>query len=197
MSNAHPHPWPRLSETLPGVARPDQCQAGGPVCTTPCDLTHWRECDEDDVPGPVVVTLCQPCADRIVEKHPRLYHQLGDNEPYPAAMLLCLDCRHRDGGECTHPDLKCRGGPGLEIVAPRPSRFHVCRSPRRLSGWVTTWPGPAKACAGREANETLLAPYPAPSAGPADSSCPCGAMLLSSGPACPFCGGHPRPGGVP
>jgi hypothetical protein len=161
-----PRPWPRLSAELPEPVRPDACQA----CASPADLTRWRECDDDDTPGPVVVTLCQPCADRLVERHPRLYVELAPHEPFPGAMPLCGDCRHRDGGQCIHPDLTWHGGPGLHIVAPKPRDIHICSRGRghgRGCRTIRTWPGPARDCAGRDGGPISTGPAPEPPRPPA------------------------------
>lgn len=157
MPKAPPKPWPKLSESLRSFpARPDQCRA----CGCPADLTHWRECDEDDAPGPVVVTLCQPCADRIVGPHPRLYVELAHREPFPASMLLCLNCRHRDGGRCACPMARFNGGPGMKIDAPSHTIFFKLSVPGE-SG-PRTFYGESTACAGREASDAVLMPFPGP-----------------------------------
>jgi hypothetical protein len=138
--------WPKLSETLPGPVTPDRCQS----CGAWGDTDRWREHDEHDQPTPVVVVLCRPCSDKIIEPHPRLYARLQGNEPHAGAMPLCLDCQHRDGTRCAHPGARANGGPGIEIYIKQPYRVHVCRSPRRLSGWETLWPAPAQGCSGKE-----------------------------------------------
>lgn len=149
MSKNIPKPWPRLTETLTGPKSPDACQACG-ANRSPGDLalTHWLECDDNDQKEPKLVVLCKPCADRLIEPHPRLYHQLSTHEPFPGGMELCLACKHRDGVRCTNPDAQINGGPGLKIKAPG-SYAHVCRTPRRLSGWAYLG-GPATECSGRE-----------------------------------------------
>lgn len=139
--------WPKLSKQLDGPRHPGRCQGCG---TEGPGLSRWREHDANDSPTPVVVVLCKRCEDERIEKHPRLYARLSENEPAPGSMGLCADCRHRDGTACAHPDLKANGGPGLMLTIPQPTRVHVCRSPRRLSGWLTIWPHEPRACAGRE-----------------------------------------------
>lgn len=146
--------WPKLSETLAGPKSPDRCQSCSnfglsesfPVGGSP--LQRWREHDKADKPTPTVVVLCGTCADRIIESHPRLYAQLDRNEPYPGVMGLCVDCKHRQGVSC--PLAKFVGGPGVTIIGPKPTTAHVQRSPRRLSGWIEIWPGPARDCDRRE-----------------------------------------------
>ncbi len=100
--------------------------------------------------GEAARVLCLACSMRLIDKHPRLYAGLDPNEPAPGCMAICLDCRHRDGTRCANPAAKINGGPGVEIFIAKPSRMHVCRSPRRLSGWVTSWKSPARDCTGKE-----------------------------------------------
>lgn len=153
--------WPKLSETLTRPKSPDCCQAcgdlspppapeGNPLARLPAGvlMRRWRECDGADRPTPVVVVLCQTCSESLVEKHPRLYVELGKCEPDPGSMPMCLACRHRDGTACRMA-LK-HGGPGLELMVPEPANVHVCRVPRSASGWVKIWPAWPAACDRRE-----------------------------------------------
>lgn len=135
--------WPRLSRTLTGPKVPDQCQN----CGGPADLGVWREHDEDDKPGPIVVVLCLECSDRLIVPHPRLYGELDRNEPWPGVMTLCINCAHRAGVTC--PRAKVNGGPGMMITAPNAQRFHVSRSPRSQSGFIRYWPSRATECSER------------------------------------------------
>lgn len=137
---------PRLSESLPGERRPDRCQA----CGSPCDLALWREHDEQDRPEAIVVNLCDRCSRKLIEPHPRLYEELARNAPWPGAIGICTACVHRDGLRCAHPDAKANGGIGVALTIARPHQVHLCRSPRRLSGWVKLWPAPAEDCRQRE-----------------------------------------------
>ena len=146
--------WPRLTDDLVGPRSPDRCQG----CGAYARLTRWQEHDDADKPEPRVVVLCERCSGRLIEPHPRLYAALDPDAPVPGAMPLCLDCRFRAGVRCLHPDLKANGGPGLEIL-PLPLRVLVCRSPRRLSGWETIYPGPPLACQGRETSRVVHDPH--------------------------------------
>jgi hypothetical protein len=150
-----------LSETLPFDPHPARCQSCGIPGTR--DLRRWRECDPEDLPTAVVVVLCGPCEKRLIEPHPRLYIQLQMNEPAPGCMGICCHCINRRGTACGHYRAKANGGPGVELTYPQPTAMHVCRSPRRLSGIVTIWPGKVTACDGREVLQ-LDAPTPAPEA---------------------------------
>ena len=96
-----------------------------------------------------IVVLCKPCADRIIEPHPRLYREMQANHPMPGAMLICEDCPSRAGMQCTSPVAAFNGGRGLEYE-PKGQMIHVCRSPRRQSGWVYLSDGPVTKCSGKE-----------------------------------------------
>jgi hypothetical protein len=136
--------WPKLSETLPRT-EPGACQQ----CGAAERLTYWRECDDRDQKTGVFVVLCQPCADRVIEPHPRLYCETSDVTPMPGAMPICLDCGHRDGRVCLSPQARFNGGPGLQYQ-PEGQMVHLCRSPRRLSGWQYFASGPVEICSGKE-----------------------------------------------
>lgn len=142
--------WPRLSESLsfyePGVC----CKCGEPYNAD----THitWQECDDLDQPEHRYVELCRDCADKIVERHPRLYIPLEANTPAPGAVGICGDCRHRVKLRCGHPAALSNGGPGLELVSPKPARVHIYRrGGHRKSGWFDVYPGPPVACSGKGA----------------------------------------------
>ena len=114
---------PQLSEDLAGPRDPRLCQA----CGAAGDVRAWQEHDARDRPAIRIVVLCRSCSKRLIGPHPRLYRPLGVNEPFPAAMGLCLDCRFRDGVNCTHWRNKATGGPGLYpgITIAAPHRAHV------------------------------------------------------------------------
>ena len=140
--------WPKLSKTLKGPRRPNACQG----CSTCIDvrpiaeLIRWVECDDNDRETRTVVVLCQKCSDERIEKHPRLYREMSQVEPFPGAMPICMHCTHRSGLECTSEEAAINGGPGL-AYEPMPSRVHLCRVPRSKSGWV--WMGkPIESCSG-------------------------------------------------
>lgn len=136
--------WPRLSEQLTGPRDIRYCQS----CGGQGDLERWLEHDDRDVPEPIIVSLCPTCAGRLIEPHPRLYRRLMRSEPMPGAMPICLDCQYRDGTRCRSPQAAINGGPGLQYE-PMLQRVHVCRSPRRLSGWHWIG-GPVEKCSGKE-----------------------------------------------
>jgi hypothetical protein len=137
---------PRLSTDLPGERAPNVCQS----CGAREKLSRWREHDERDRPENVFVVLCARCEKKLVEPHKRLYAQIQPNEPIPGTLDLCVPCAFRDGLRCTHPDLKANGGAGLFIKIEKPIVAHLCRSPRRLSGYMRIWTKPAETCRGRK-----------------------------------------------
>lgn len=146
-----PTTWPRLSETLTGPKRPDLCQS----CGSGTDVHPWVEYDEDDRPDrpvAIIVCLCVACSDRIIEPHPRLYHRLHRWEPRPGMMALCVDCRHRSGTGCAHPDERTNGGEGLRVEYPQPGVMFVdaVRGGKRTGWHETLYTGPPTACAGRD-----------------------------------------------
>ena len=143
-------PWPKLSETLTGPKRYGTCQRCGSTDSVCC----WRECDDKDDPTDVVLFLCTPCSDHVIERHPRLY---GDgphrNAPIPGAMACCLDCIHHHDLSCKSPLLKANGGAGLPISASKPTVIHVdgrTKGGKRFGRWYEDYPSPPE-CKGREA----------------------------------------------
>lgn len=78
-------------------------------------LSRWQECDHNDRPENKVLVLCDKCSKRIIEPHPRLYHQLHANQPWPGCMAICVNCRLREGVTCKSPDAKANGGSGVLI----------------------------------------------------------------------------------
>lgn len=146
--------WPKLSETLRFEKHPESCQSCGRGTATGDKVSRHVECDHLDQPTPVIVVLCEPCAKRIIEPHPRLYLRQDDNKPIPGAMVLCSDCRHREKLRCTHPSLKANGGPGLSIRCPEPVRGFVDgRDPKtgkRTGGYFERYSSAPSACHGRE-----------------------------------------------
>jgi len=143
--------WPKLSANLPGLRRPNHCQA--------CDqFTHktlelWREHDDNDQPTPIVVCLCHACAEQIINPHPRLYSPIEKNTPVPGAMEdLCTTCVHRADLTCKNPLLKANGGQGLTIITPEPPTtgfWDGCdKSGRRTGGRLVLYSAPAIYCEG-------------------------------------------------
>lgn len=146
-----PEKWPRLSLQLKHVRDPLVCQSCGQRELPGGDgLQRWREHDDKDRPENVLVILCAACAKRLIEPHERLYDQVDRLAPWPGAMPICVDCKHRAGMHCTHRDLKSNGGPGLKLSFPKPDVMHISCRPRSKSGWHTIYRGPVSDCAGRE-----------------------------------------------
>lgn len=147
--------WPKLSEQLAGERRPDRCQKCGVHWA---EIERWREHDDHDEPTDVVIVLCRECAEAVIEKHPRLYSQVPRNAPLPGCMDLCTNCELRSGLQCTHPDLKANGGPGLAIICSKPSVAFVDGTDKsgRRRGWREVWyERPPRECAGRRGTEVL------------------------------------------
>ena len=140
---------PGLSETLTRDKCAIICQSCG-VPQVERELQRWRECDAWDQPTRTIVVLCDRCAKRLIDPHPRLYRALDLHEPAPGCMLLCVGCAHRSGNDCTHPNLKANGGSGLSLTQAEPVVMHLCVSPRSQSGFHTIYPHPVSACSGRE-----------------------------------------------
>ena len=149
--------WPRLSIDLKHARHLAVCQACGVVHNPHGRALHrWLEHDTDDQPEPVCVVLCDPCATRLIDPHPRLYRRMQHHEPLPGAMPICADCRHRADLACRNPDAAINGGPGLSYTLPPPIRAFVDRTDanvRRRGGCEAVYVGPVSGCAGKEAAE--------------------------------------------
>lgn len=126
---------PGLSVTLAGPKHPARCQScarwgDDPNCeahaidkvvrNAPIGLLRWVECDANDKPTTVVVVLCVQCSERLIEPHHRQYRQVSPSEPRPGTMLVCLNCRLRNGVMCTSPAAKANGGPGIHFTYEKP-----------------------------------------------------------------------------
>ncbi|MFL5580251.1 MAG: hypothetical protein ACJ8AO_07750 [Gemmatimonadaceae bacterium] len=153
---------PGLTETLTGPKHPLRCQSCGAEgwldhvderATPPArELRRWLECDEWDVLTPRAVVLCQRCSARLIEPHPRMYHDLPRYEPHPGAMGICVGCEWRTGVTCASPVAQINGGPGLRIEGPRPSVVHILCARRgggRPGHWRREYSGPPIGCSGR------------------------------------------------
>lgn len=150
---------PGLSETLTGPKAPDRCQACGAGPRPPrtdvdlvaqrfSPLPRWLECDAWDQKTHTVVVLCEPCGTRLIDPHPRLYHPLPADQPHPGCMPICLDCTHREGVRCTHPQAKANRGTGVMLhFRTPPAQMHLCgtRNGRRFGEWRTIY-APVEAC---------------------------------------------------
>jgi hypothetical protein len=137
---------PGLSETLTGPKHPEQCQScGGPA------TERWIECDPWDQPTHTLIVLCEDCEERLIEPHPRLYRELEHNAPWPGAMALCVNCRHREGITCRCPLARWNGGPGMAVTCAKPVVYHWCgrsKGGRRTGGVARSFAHPPTKCAG-------------------------------------------------
>jgi hypothetical protein len=140
--------WPRLTEER-GLfdPHPRRCQ----LCGGDQELDLWQEHDERDKPEGRAIILCESCSKRVIDKHPRLYARRGIFVPWPGAMALCVDCKHRRGVTC--PLTKASGGPGIEIKYPQPFKAMVdgTRGGRRVGWMQTLYNGDPTSCSGRSA----------------------------------------------
>jgi hypothetical protein len=107
-------------------------------------LDRWQECDHHDRRENRVIVLCNKCSKQIIEPHPRLYHGLQANEPFPGCMDLCVDCKLRRGVSCTAPEAKANGGPGVMITITKP--FGAMVDGANYRGPMHLWPKPPTAC---------------------------------------------------
>jgi hypothetical protein len=116
-------------------------------------LDRWQECDHHDERQARVIVLCNKCGTAVIGPHPRLYHRLATNAPWPGCMELCVDCKHRAGVACTHPRAKVNGGEGVLITIKPPVRAFVdgTHGGRKI-GWLEqTWTAPPTGCRQKEA----------------------------------------------
>jgi hypothetical protein len=130
---------PRVCQKCGGSNRPD---AGNGLMRL--SLDRWQECDHNDHREARVIVLCNKCSAAIIEPHPRLYHRLQPNDPFPGCMDLCVDCKLRSGVSCTAPEAKANGGPGVMITIQKP--FGAMVDGKNYRGPMTLWPAPATAC---------------------------------------------------
>jgi hypothetical protein len=143
----NPSQWPKLSETLPHKASPHLCQQ----CESTKDLVLWIEHDASDQPTSTLVRLCSECSETIIQLHPRLYAEAPVNAPIPGAMVLCVECVHRDGLRCRMA--KMNGGRGIEVKAAKPFVCHIDgrdKSGKRFGRWVRAYSSPPSSCTGRK-----------------------------------------------
>lgn len=143
----------RLTD-LPGEKHPQKCQLCGEfdalevIKVGQGILNRWREHDHHDRPEHRVIVLCKSCSDRVIKPHPRLYEALQPSEPFPGCMAICLECKHRSGVSCTHPDAKANGGNGVMITIEKPIMAMV--DGRKYRGPLAMWKSPASACKQKE-----------------------------------------------
>lgn len=137
---------PRLSRDLLGPKHPERCQH----CGGTEGLTRQRECDHNNKPEHIYVVLCAKCEKKFVKKHPRLYIELQPFEPAPGCMPLCVDCAHRDGTTCRHPDSAPSGGRGMALRYPKQSAPMHLYFGGGKGRWIRFYTGPVTGCRGRE-----------------------------------------------
>ena len=155
---------PKLSEQLTRPRAPGVCGSCGeielspgsyaPARAEPAPVPHrrWRECDEFDRPTATVVVLCGLCSEKLIDPHPRLYHDILGFTPFPGTCPVCSDCPHRRGLDCTRA--KLNGGPGVEMISPEPARVHIHRRGKGArSGWEEIYPGWPIDCSGKHEPE--------------------------------------------
>lgn len=155
MSKPYLNPETNRLTDMPGERNPCVCRrCGGVTGGDPTgdgkmrilrtSVDRWQECDHNDKPEDKLIVLCNKCAKEIIEQHPRLYHKLTPNNPWPGAMAICMRCMFRDGTACLHPDAKANGGPGVMLTIAKP--YHAMVDGRNYRGPLTIWPAPAEAC---------------------------------------------------
>lgn len=158
--------WARLSRDLRGERHPYICQScgiGAPIVLRedePEDngFTRWQEHDQHDRPEPIYVVLCKACAERLIEKHERLYRQLSKFEPALGCMQACAECKFRQGLHCSNPRAKENGGEGVGLKMPKPSGAFVDgvdSRGRRTGGFMHIFVGPIRECDGFEMFDNL------------------------------------------
>lgn len=137
----------RLSD-LPGIRHPECCQKCGGKASDVGELKFWIEHDHRDNPECCGIVLCEPCAKRIIDPHPRLYSRLTKWAPWPGFMALCVACIHRNGVACECPSAKANGGEGIKI------KFVIGISGyidgKDYSGPFRTYSKPPSGCTGRQ-----------------------------------------------
>lgn len=133
---------PRLSQHRGNHGRSHCALCGGSEL-----MTRWQEHDHNDRPEARCVALCKPCADKVIEKHPRLYRRLSEDEFVPGSSGVCVGCKWQVHLSCTSPKAMFNGGPepGLEF-SPRPSVGHLCRPCRTIAVECE----PVTECSGKE-----------------------------------------------
>lgn len=144
--------WPWLSEECLSAEGADPRWCG--LCGARESLVVHQEHGGQEEPLPVFVVLCEPCAARVIDAHPRLYTRLDQFAPAPGAMPLCIKCGHRAGTICTHPSSRYRGGPGVALAFPEPMGGFwdgAGKGGRRAGGQFIIYQGPVRSCAGRTA----------------------------------------------
>lgn len=151
--------WPRLSTSLNPFINVRTCQCCGNACEPYPELSGqrqqlrairlWQECDESDQPEPIVVALCDPCAEKIIEPHPRLYRRLSSlNHPIPGVTAVCPGCIFQEGSRCKCPESLANGGAGIRLKGPRPQRGFI--DGVKYRGPFEFYSEPITACTGRK-----------------------------------------------
>jgi len=98
-----------------------RCQICGFESDDKCSFRMFTECDDSDHPeydNVIVVCDNEKCR-KVIDDHPRLYQEIPWQANFPNGpgkfMLLCGDCKFRNGVKCSHPELKANGGKGLKV----------------------------------------------------------------------------------
>jgi hypothetical protein len=140
----------RLTDLI-GVLHPNVCQSCGGSSIPGFgnglmrhSLTRWQECDHRDQKENRLVVLCDKCSKRVIKPHPRLYHELTSNAPWPGCMAICVQCKLREGLTCTSPDAKANGGQGVMLTTQKPYTAMVDGTKYR--GPMVLWPSPPSDC---------------------------------------------------
>jgi hypothetical protein len=154
----------------PGEQHPLKCRMCGRTkeeCPIDRGPERWQECDHNDRPENCLIILCRVCSDKVIKPHPRLYINRANNDPWPGAMAICVDCKLRQGTACTAPEAKANGGPGVMLTVATP--IHAMVDGTKYSGPLTIWPHAPTACKQRQVQsdeeayiETLQPDYKKP-----------------------------------
>ena len=157
-------PHPRLTEAAKAYPLDSfmRCQLCGH--TSPykdiCEFQMWLECNDQDMPeeGNVLITCRQEACQKVIDDHPRGYSLVSWGQGLPGYfMLLCGDCPHRNGTNCSHPHLKINGGEGLLIEMSNPlgvGHVTVCTDDGRTRCISNMFPQPATSCEGHPRKRT-------------------------------------------
>lgn len=137
----------RLSTDLTGERHPRKCQACAPsLFDSPAlHLVKWHECDDRDKKQRILVVLCSRHSRKLIQSHPRLYHEVAHNAPWPGGMEQCVSCRFRSELKCTNPEI-------TPYVIPTPGVVRAHLKYGRRGSFVTMYPNPPGDCPGRSSD---------------------------------------------
>lgn len=122
----------RLTETAPFALGNTflQCQLCGIRHDDICHFYLWYECDENEKQetDKILITCRGDKCREIIDQHERLYYMPSWSRGAPGGFILtCGGCEYREGGKCTHPNLKANGGDGLLVHMADLPVIHVNR----------------------------------------------------------------------